>query len=225
MYIGRIMHTELITVSPETSISDAARLIQEKNIDHLLVVDASNKLLGLLSDRDFKKYGASPATTLSVHELNYLLEKLEVGMIMNKAVTTIPPNTTIERAALIMQQERISSLPVMDNGELVGIITSTDVMWVLLRAIGISDDTARIEIFVRDGIGQLARVADIFKEADINILSLISWPDTEYEGITQLVLRIAAKDTEKAMAALQEKGIRAKNGYAKDISEFLPKEQ
>lgn len=222
MYIGRIMHTELITVSPETTISDAAQLIKEKKIDHLLVVDENKKLLGLVSDRDLKRYWASPATTLSVHELNYLLETLEVNMIMTETITTVPPDTTIERAALIMQQKNINSLPVMEDGKLIGIITSTDVMWVLLRAIGISDDTSRIEIFVRDKIGQLAWVTEIFKNANINILSLICWPESEFEGITQLVLRIAAKDTENAITALQKRGIIAKKGYAKDITEFLP---
>ena len=89
MYIGEIMHTNLITVSPETSLVDARDILEREKIDHLLVVDSHKKLLGILSDRDLKKNWASPATSLSTHELNYLLEKVTVGMIMVKTVVTV----------------------------------------------------------------------------------------------------------------------------------------
>ena len=85
MYIGRIMHTDLITVAPETSLSDARDLIEEKKIDHLLVVDKHKNLVGIVSDRDLKQYWASPATSLSVHELNYLLQKVESRTARTKA--------------------------------------------------------------------------------------------------------------------------------------------
>ncbi|MBE0584896.1 MAG: CBS domain-containing protein, partial [Desulfofustis sp.] len=148
MYIGRIMHTDLITISPDASLVEARKLIESRNIDHLLVVNDKDKLVGILSDRDLKQYWASPATTLSTHELTYLLEKILVKMIMVKAVTTITPETTIERAAHIMQTRNINSLPVMEQGELVGIVTSTDVMGILLEAIGMNEDSVRLCVLV-----------------------------------------------------------------------------
>ena len=222
MYIGRIMHTDLITVSPTTTLVEAKELLEEKQIDHLLVVNDKKKLVGIVSDRDLKQYWASPATSLSTHELSYLLQKVLVSMIMIKTVVTVPVNTTIERAALVMQQNRISALPVMENGELAGIITSTDVMGVLLQAIGISDDSVRLSIFVKDSIGKLAEVAETLRDAEINIQSLFSWPETQYEGITQMVLRVACQDGDKAIAALTAKGFKVKSQYEKDISPFLP---
>jgi acetoin utilization protein AcuB len=222
MYIGRIMHTDLITVSPTTTLVAAKELLEEKQIDHLLVVNDKKKLVGIVSDRDLKQYWASPATSLSTHELSYLLQKVLVSMIMIKTVVTVPVNTTIERAALVMQQNRISALPVMENGELAGIITSTDVMGVLLQAIGISDDSVRLSIFVKDSIGKLAEVAETLRDAGINIQSLFSWPETKYEGITQMVLRVAGQDGEKAIAALTAKGFKVKSQYEKDIRPFLP---
>ncbi|PIE72802.1 MAG: acetoin utilization protein AcuB [Deltaproteobacteria bacterium] len=221
MYIGRIMHTDLITVSPETSLVEAKKIVEEKAIDHLLVVQ-DKKLVGIISDRDLKQYWASPATSLSNHELNYLLEKVVVSMAMAKTVVTIPVHTTVERAALTMQQHRISSLPVMEDGELVGIITSTDVMAVLLEAIGISDNSLRLGVFVRDTIGKLAEISGILKDAEVNIQSLFSWPERKYENITQLVIRVAQDDREKAVRALAEHGIKAKIKYEKDITPFLP---
>ncbi len=222
MYIGRIMHTDLVTVQPNTSLVEAANLIEKKKIDHLLVVDKNKKLVGIISDKELKQYWASPATSLSTHELNYLLEKVEISTAMVKTVITVPTSTTIERAALIMEQNRISSLPVMEGEDLVGIITSTDVMHVLLKAIGISDDSVRLGIFVKDAIGMLEKVCETLKESGINIQSIISWPEENYDNVTQLVLRIAAADEQKAMDALQAEGFKVKNKYVKDITPYLP---
>ena len=222
MYIGRIMHTDLITVSPKTTLVEARKLIQEKKIDHLLVVNDQKKLVGILSDRDLKQYWASPATSLSTHELNYLLDKVLVAMVMVKTVVTVSTNTTIERAAFVMQQNRISSLPVMEDGELAGIITSTDVMGVLLQAIGMSEDSLRLSVFVRDSIGKLAEVTACLKDAGVNLQSLFCWPESKHPGITQIVMRVTSQDAEKAIPALTNQGFKVKTKYEKDINSFLP---
>ncbi len=222
MYIGRIMHTDLITVSPKTTLVEAKKLIEQKQIDHLLVVNDQKKLVGIVSDRDLKKYWASPATSLSTHELNYLLEKVLISMAMIKTVVTVPTNTTIERAALVMQQHRISALPVMEDDELAGIITSTDVMDVLLQAIGISDDSLRLSIFVKDSIGKLAEVTSCLQDAGVNIQSLFCWPEPKYQGVTEIVLRINSQDGDNAISALTGKGFKVKSKYEKDITPFLP---
>lgn len=222
MYVGRIMHTELITVSPTTSLEDASILTRKKRIDHLPVINDSGKLVGILSDRDLKQYWASPATTLSTHELNYLLQQVIVEMIMITPVITIDPGTTVERAALIMQENDINALPVVDNDELVGIITSGDVMGVLLSAIGISDDSVRLGVMVKDAIGTLAKVSALLGKEEINIQSLFSWPEKEYSGVYQLVLRIPKGDGQKAVDALTNAGYKVIESYTKDITPYLP---
>ena len=98
MHVGLIMRKDLVTVPPDTSLVKARDLINEKLIDHLLVVDKDGKLVGIVSDRDLKQAWASPATTLSAHELNYLLKQLNVETIMVKKIMTVTPGTTIERA-------------------------------------------------------------------------------------------------------------------------------
>lgn len=222
MYIGRLMHTDLVTVSPEATLEDARDVLEKKNIDHLLVVNDKGKLVGILSDRDLKQYWASPATSLSTHELNYLLSKVLVKMIMIKTVVTVPVDTTVERAAYIMQQHNISALPVMEHDDLVGIITSTDVMGVVLDAIGMSDESMRLGVFVKDSIGVLAELAAILRDEKINIQSLLSWPEKQYPGVAQLVMRVAAQDGLKAINALKAKGFKVKSGYIKDITPYLP---
>jgi acetoin utilization protein AcuB len=216
------MHTELITVSPTTSLEDANILIKKKKIDHLPVIDGNGKLVGILSDRDLKQYWASPATTLSKNELNYLIQQVIVEMIMIKAVITISPETTVERAALIMQENDINALPVMENNQLVGIITSSDVMDVLLSAIGISDDSVRLGVMVKDSIGALADLSALLSKEQINIQSLFSWPEKGYDGVYQLVMRIPKDDGNQALKALSDNGYKVIEKYEKDITPYLP---
>lgn len=222
MYIGQIMHTHLITIGPKATLVEARELIDQHRIEHLLVVNSKGQLIGILSDRDLRQNWASPATTLSAHELHYLLQKVEVGMIMVKAVRTVTPDTTIERAAFIMQTHRIGSLPVMAGEELVGIVTSTDVMAVLLQAIGMSEDSRRLGVLVDDRIGRLAEVTAILKEARINIRSFFCWPVPEYPGIFHLVMRVAGEDGEAASEALAGNGYRVLSRYEQDLRPFLP---
>lgn len=222
MYIGRIMHTNLITVSPGATLVEARKLLESKRIDHLLVVNDSGKLVGLLSDRDLKQYWASPANTLSAHELGYLLEKILVKMIMVKTVLTITTETTIERAAHIMQTNNINSLPVMENGELVGIITSTDVMGVLLDAIGMNEESVRICVLVSDRIGTIAEVSALLRDLNINIESMITWPLRDHPGTHQLVIRLSGDDGPRAVAALNKKHYKVLTRYVKDLSPYLP---
>lgn len=222
MHVGLIMRKDLVTVPPDTSLVQARDLISEKLIDHLLVVDKNEKLVGIVSDRDLKQAWASPATTLSAHELNYLLKQLNVDTIMVKKIMTVTPGTTIERAGRIMQENRISALPVMENEKLVGIITTTDVMGVLLDAIGIDGESARFVVLVEDRVGMIAEVSRILKEEGINIRSLVSWPEKAHPGIYQVVLRVGAANGEKAISALTRAGFKVLTEYVEDLSPYLP---
>lgn len=224
MYVDEIMRTDLITVSPDTTLMAARELLDNKKIEHLLVTDKNQKLIGIVSDRDIRQNWASPATTLSTYELHYLLDKITVKMIMVKTVISVPVSTTVERAAFIMQQRDIKCLPVMRGDDLVGIITSGDVMGVLLDAIGLGEDSTRLSVFARDRIGILARVTSILSEAEINIQSLLFWTLPAHPGILQMVIRVSVSDRERAMAALAAGGVSAKNYYSEDLTPFLPKD-
>jgi acetoin utilization protein AcuB len=224
MYVGRIMHTHLVTIPPDTSLRKARDIIKEKRINHLLVVNKEGNLVGIVSDRDVKQSWASPATALSVHELNYLLNQVTVEAIMVKKIITIPPGTTIERAAYIMQENRINALPVIEAKKLVGIITSSDVMGVLLRAIGFDDDeTGRFAVLVEDRIGMIEEVSRILKEQQINIRSLVTWPEDEYPGVYQLVMRVKLENKDQAIKVLGDAGFKILSEYVDDLTPYLPK--
>jgi acetoin utilization protein AcuB len=221
MYVGRIMKTNLITVSPDTTIVEAKDIIEKNSIEHLLVVNPKGDLIGIISDRDIKQSWASPASSFSSNELTYLLDKMTVDMIMKKNVITIPPNITIERAARIIQENRIGSLPVIEDGKLRGIITRTDVMGVLLDAIGISDESKRISVLVKDRVGCLHEITEILDSKKVNIQSLFSWPEKKFPGVFQLVMRIPASDSETTIAALEENKFKVLTGYIEDISSLV----
>jgi acetoin utilization protein AcuB len=185
MYVGRIMHTRLVTVAPDTSLRKAKEIIEEKRINHLLVVNKKG--------------------------------------VMVKKIITISPGTTIERAAYIMQKNRINALPVIEAEKLVGIITSTDVMDVLLRSIGFDDEeSARFTVLVQNRIGIVAEVSRILKEQEINIRSLVTWPEKEYPGVYQLVMRVGLKDKDRAISALSDGGFKVLSEYVHDLTPFLP---
>ncbi len=222
MHVGRIMRKDLVTISPDTSLVKARDIIAQKLIEHLLVVDAKGKLVGIVSDRDLKQTWASPATALSAHELNYLLKKLTVETMMVKKIITISPGTTIERAGRIMQENRIGALPVVEREKLVGIITTTDVMGVLLDAIGIDGESARFVVLVEDRLGMVAEVTRILKEEGINIRSLVTWPEKAHPGIYQVVLRVGAANGQKAISALTGAGFKVLTEYVDDLTPYLP---
>jgi len=224
MYVGRVMNTYLVTVPPDTTVLKAKDIIENKQINHLLVVDKKKELVGLVSDRDVKQAWASPATTLSVHELNYLLSKLTVETIMAKKIITISSSTTIETAALIMQENRISALPVMEAEKLVGIITTTDVLEVLLCAIGVDEGSGRFIVLVKDRIGVVAEVSRLLKDQQISIQSLVTWPVKKFPGIYQLIMRVAFEDKEKAISVLTEGGFKILTEYIRDLTPYLPQQ-
>ena len=222
MYVGRIMCTDLVTVPLSTTLIEADDILKEKKINHLIVLGDNNELAGLISDRDLKLNQASPATSLSTHELNYLLGQLTVGMIMAKNVITISPDETVERAAFIMQQNSISSLPVIENDETVGIITTTDVIDVLLAALGLREDCLRIIVLVGHTPGIIGNLTGVLGKVNINIQSLITWPEKGHEEVFQVVIRVAAKSGEQAVKALKDAGYNVLTKYVKDHTPFMP---
>lgn len=121
-----------ITVTPSTTVPEANTLMKQGRIRRLPVVD-NGKLVGIVTLGDIREASPSDATSLSIYELNYLVAQLTVEKIMTKDPVTIDPNTSIKKAAKLLLEHKIGSLPVMDGGMLVGIITESDIFRVLVR--------------------------------------------------------------------------------------------
>ncbi|MBW2722567.1 MAG: CBS domain-containing protein [Deltaproteobacteria bacterium] len=222
MYVGRKMTTDLITVTPDTPLAKARDLLLEKNIKQLPIVDKQGSLVGILTDRDIKQAWASPATTLSIYELTYVLQKLTVESVMVKELITISPGATIERAASIMHDRKIGSLPVVEGDKLVGIITSNDLMEVLLDGLGIKEVSGRLVVLVKDRIGVLADVCTLLKDANISIVSMITLPLHQYPDVHELVMRVTSADRDSAVECLVKSGYKVITEYKEDLEPYLP---
>jgi len=135
MQVERWMNRDLVTVGPDDSFRTAMHLIRQKGIRHLPVVEGK-RLVGIVTDRDLRQAAPSGATSLSIHELHYILEKLTVREIMTKQVVSVRPDQTVDDAALLLLGHRIGGLPVLRDGELVGIITETDILQAFLQLRG-----------------------------------------------------------------------------------------
>ena len=125
MRVSALMTATPITVTPETSVVDARHLMATSKIRHLLVTDGT-RLVGIVTDRDIRLNLPSPATSLSVWELNYLLARLVVREVMSRGVITIGPERDAAEAARIMIEHKIGALPVLEGDRLIGIVTETD---------------------------------------------------------------------------------------------------
>lgn len=157
MLVGERMTHPVIPVHPETSVPEALTMMRREKIRRLPVVD-HGQLVGIVTDRDLLHASASPATTLSVWELNYLLSKLTVAKVMSTEVITVTENTPIEEAARLMADNKIGGLPVMRDGNVVGMITETDLFRVLLEMTGAREKGVRATVLVPDRAGQLAQL-------------------------------------------------------------------
>ncbi|WP_179944018.1 CBS domain-containing protein [Pusillimonas noertemannii] len=122
------MSTKVVTIEAGDTLLHATRTMKDNKIKHLPVVDRAGGLVGIVTDRDLKRASASDATTLEVHELLYLLDKVTIDTIMRKDVVTIDKGTPLKQAAQLMVEKSIGCLPVMDGKQLAGIITRTDVL-------------------------------------------------------------------------------------------------
>ena len=124
--IRDVMSRTLVTARPETSVLEARALMDRERIRHLLITDEQDALLGIVTDRDIRLNLPSPATTLSIWEINGLLAKLTVADVMTKSVITVGPDRDAREAAWIMIDHRIGALPVLESGRVAGIVTETD---------------------------------------------------------------------------------------------------
>ncbi len=204
MLVRRKMKKDLVTVSKDDKMTVAKKILQEKNIRHLPVVDGK-KLVGLVTNMDIRKAEASPATSLEIRELHYLLDKLTVGEIMTRNVLTISPDISVEEATTLLHDNKIGCLPVVEDGNLVGIITENDVMEMLIDVMGMKEKGSRLEVVVDDKPGALADITRIIKEHNVNITSVVT--DTAEEpGKRTVVFKLKTFYFEPIKKALEGAG-------------------
>jgi acetoin utilization protein AcuB len=196
-----------VTITPDASFYEARNLIHEKGVRHLPVVDKSDVLVGIVTDRDIRQASPSDATLLSVQELNYLLGKLKVSSFMTpKAkLITITPDTIIEEAVQLMHDNKIGCLPVVENGRLYGIFTETDALDHLVDIFGFKQKGTRLTLALEDKPGTMLGILEVFKKHNINIISIVT-PSFMVEGKRIAAVRIKTEDYQDVVKDLEKAG-------------------
>ncbi|MGQ9921285.1 MAG: CBS and ACT domain-containing protein [Desulfobacca sp.] len=208
MLVRDWMSSEVISIDENTSMMKALHIMKENRIRRLPVT-ARGALVGIVSDRDLKEASPSKATTLDVHELYYLLAEIKVKEIMTKNPITIRPDDTVERAAVIMLEHKISGLPVLNHqNELVGVITQSDVFRAFVNITGIYKGGVQFAFSLEDRPGSIKEVADTMREYGGRIVSILSSTDMAQEGRRNVYIRIrelAPEALEKLEKELRQK--------------------
>lgn len=172
MLVKDRMSHPVISVHPEMPMNDALRMMRAEHIRRLPVVDAHGRLVGIVSERDLLHAAPSDVTSLSIWEINDLVSRITIDKVMSREVVTIDEGTPIEEAARMMADHRIGGLPVMRDGQMVGIITETDLFKVFLELLGAREPGVRLSALVRNMPGELAKLTKAVYEAGGNILAL-----------------------------------------------------
>lgn len=183
MSVRDFMTEKLIIASPETKIFDAVELMNKNDIHRLPVLE-NGKLVGIITEGTIQEAMPSKATSLSVYEMNYLLNKTTVKDVMIKNVATIGPNAQLEDAIYEMRHHNVGVLPVLENNQLVGIITNNDIFDAFLKIAGYHEGGSRVIVKIRnDQKGVLAELSKLLADNDYSILTVIvdRGPETRIE--------------------------------------------
>jgi len=196
MLVKEQMTANPITIKPDTPVPDALSLMRERKVRRLPVVGPKGDLVGIVSDKDLLYASASPATSLSVWEINALLSKLVVERYMTKNVVTVTEDMPLEEAARIMADKKIGGLPVVRDGTMVGIITETDIFRSLLDLLGGRRKGVRVMATVVGGKGSFAKVVDKIAAAGGDIVGM-GCSEVKDHGMVNWVLTLKVQDVDK----------------------------
>jgi acetoin utilization protein AcuB len=199
MLVKYWMTTEVITVDEDVSLMQASKLMKEHGIKHLPVIK-EHRLVGIVSDRDLKEAQPSDATSLDIHELYYLLDKVKIKSLMSTDLHTTTGEEVIERAAALMLDHDISSLPVVDQeGKLKGIVTKGDLFRGLIAISGIHQTQLQIGLEVVDQPGAVKKVTDLIRAHGGRVVSITTHYEEAPEGFQHLYIRCKALENEEAL--------------------------
>ncbi len=187
-----IMVTDLVTVGPQETARSAYKLMRDRKFRHLPVV-VDDRLVGILSDRDLRPVLLSPG-----------LARARVGELMSETLTTITPQTPVEEAASLLVVKKIGCLPVLDRDRVVGIVTETDLLAVLVEILGLLTQSTRLDVQVTGGPDAYERVVGIIRRHHGRIISVGAVPAAA--GRTIFSVRLEPCDPRPLVTALAHAG-------------------
>jgi len=191
-----------ITVTEDTPIAQALKVMRDEKVRRLPVLDKKGKLVGIVSERDLLYASPSPVTSLSIYEIHYLLAQITVKEIMTRDVITVTEYTPLEEAARIMADNKIGGLPVVRNGKLVGIITESDLFKIFTEILGARDMGVRLSMLVPEQPGILAEITRAIADLGGNIISLGTFLGEDPTN-RLITIKVADVPQDKLVAAMK----------------------
>ena len=204
MLVKNWMSKTVITVDVNDSMHDAMKLLKEHNIRMLPVME-EGELVGIITDRDIKRASASDATTLEIHELTYLMIRIKAIDVMNKDPITVRFDHTVEETAEVLLNNKISGAPVVgDKGNVVGIITQTDLFRALISLTGIGKKGIQFAFQLEDRPGSIKDVCDVIRSYNGRLVSILSTYERVPEGYRKVYIRAYNIDRSKLQQLKKE---------------------
>lgn len=207
MKVGDIMSTNVVTVTEDSLVDDAKKIMDAHRIRRLPVMK-KDKLVGLVTKHMLLEAAPSPATSLNIWELHYLLSKMTVNKIMVKNPFTIFPDMPVEEALQLGQEKGYGGFPVVEDGRLVGVVTESDIVRMMTRVLGVKEKGKRIDIRASNKFGNMKKIMDVLDKSKTVLLSMMTLPPEEWEKEWLVVLRVQSDDVKPIAEDLKSAGFK-----------------
>ena len=196
MLIKDWMATSMLTVDINTSVMRATRTMKENNIRRLPVL-SHGKLVGVVTDRDLKDASPSSTSEMDIHEMYYLLSEMKIKDVMTDKCISLPENDTLEKAALVMLEEKISGIMILGpDGNLVGLLSETDILRGFIHATGIRDGAHQFVIDMPDAPGSVSKALDTIRNHNASVLSILTSFEDALRGQKRVSIRFTIDEDE-----------------------------
>lgn len=175
MAVKDFMTRKVIYISPDTTIAHAADMMREQTLHRLPVIE-NDKLVGLVTEGTIAEASPSKATSLSIYEMNYLLNKTKVKDVMIHDVITVSRYASLEDATYLMLKNKVGILPVVDNEQVYGVITDRDIFKAFLEVSGYGEEGVRMRFVTENEVGVLEHIIRLLVEENLNISNTVNIP-------------------------------------------------
>ena len=187
MAVKDFMTRMVVYISPNTTIAHAADMMREQKLHRLPVIE-NDQLVGLVTEGTIAEASPSKATSLSIYEMNYLLNKTKVGDVMIRDVVTISQFASLEDATYLMLKNKIGILPVVDNEQLYGVITDRDIFKAFLEVSGYGEEGVRLRFVTENKVGVLEQIIRLLVEENLNISNTVNIPRKDGKVVIEVQL-------------------------------------
>jgi acetoin utilization protein AcuB len=206
MRVKDIMTSPVLTIPSTMPVLEAAKIMKDRKIERLPVVNGG-KLLGIVTKDRVLRSSPSMATSLSLHEMHYLFAKLTVAEIMNKAVTVVSPEMTIENAVRLAQEKQVGCLPVVENGHVVGILTTNDFFLLLLNPLlGIGEKGSRLIVRQCADLSQVTQALQCAMDLELEVLNA-AYLSSRRGGQHEFILHVNTENATTLLERMRSRGL------------------